>query len=445
MEQYSVRAEIQLATNDLRINVNENSESQMEDQDRALANNITQMLESLEPPLSPECCIYRVPSDLRKVNEKAYTPEVISIGPFHHGDKRLETMEKLKVTYFKRFVQKAALNVKNLVSIIRDREVAVRRCYAETIQLSSDNCVKMILGDASFIIMFFLTCKPKEWTSTCEDNLTPRLISMVRKDIRLLENQLPFFVIEELYNFAFASCSNLPSFAELAIRFFARSNSRKISLDPNLKIRHFVDLLRTSFLPQSISRRIPQRNRGIKVTHLYSASQLDEAGVKFKVGSSNCLFDLKFTKGVLEIPRLKLNNNTESLFRNLMALEQLHYPFDGYFTDYIRVLDFLIDTPKDVDLLMRKRILVNGLGDNNAVTTLVNNLRRQIFISEANSYYFDLCNRLNNFYEDPWHSWKAALRRDYFSTPWRTASTVAAIILLVLTFTQTICSIIPLW
>jgi len=30
--------------------------------------------------------------------------------------------------------------------------------------------------------------------------------------------------------------------------------------DPNLKIRHFVDLLRTSFLPQSISQRLPKRN-----------------------------------------------------------------------------------------------------------------------------------------------------------------------------------------
>jgi len=100
----SASAEIQEEANALIINVNENSESEWE-ANRALANNITQMLESSEPPLSPECCIYKVPTDLRKVNEKAYTPEVISIGPFHHGDERLETMEKLiKVTYFKRFV-----------------------------------------------------------------------------------------------------------------------------------------------------------------------------------------------------------------------------------------------------------------------------------------------------------------------------------------------------
>jgi hypothetical protein len=52
------------------------------------------------------------------VNEEAYTPEAISIGPFHHGDERLESMEN-KVTYFKIFVEKVELNVENLVTTIR--------------------------------------------------------------------------------------------------------------------------------------------------------------------------------------------------------------------------------------------------------------------------------------------------------------------------------------
>ncbi|XP_062176224.1 UPF0481 protein At3g47200-like [Alnus glutinosa] len=431
MEQ-SATGEIQAAANDLLNLINPRS------QDKWLANDITKMIESSEPSLSPKCCIYKVPTDLRKVNEKAYTPQHISIGPFHHGDKRLETMEKLKVTYFKRFVQKIApLNMENLVSIIRRREVDVRHSYSHTSELSSGDYVKMIILDASFIIMFFLTIKHKEWTGPGEDNLTPRLIATVRKDIRLLENQLPFFIIDELYNFAFASRSNLLSFTELAIIFFQRSNTRDISLDPNLKIRHFIDLVRTSFLPQSISQSLSKRNDRKKVKHLYNANQLEEAGVKLKVGSSKFIFDLKFKNGVLEIPSLKFDDKTESLFRNLMAFEQCHYPFDGYFTDYIRVLDFLIDTPKDVDLLVRERILVNFLGDGNAVKTLVNNICRQIFISETNSDYVDLCEDLNKFYEKRRHRWKAILRRDYFSSPWRTASTIAAIILLVLTFTQT--------
>jgi hypothetical protein len=461
----SAITEIQEERNAWIINVNETSESQREPkslsgnesqseevdreanssienehQDRVLANDITQMLESSEPPISRKYCyIYRVPHDIRKLSKEAYTPQIISIGPFHHGHKRLEPMKKLKVRYFKIFVQKAVLNVEKLVSTVRNMEGDVRRCYAETSEISSDNYVKMILLDVSFIIVRFLIFKHAEWGHYQESTV---FSEQLLEDMLLLENQLPFFVLEELYNFAFASSSNYPSFTQLTFEFFAFYNPQKMSPHPNLRIMHFVDLIRTFFLPPL--ERLQEIKRGEKVRHLYSVSQLDEAGVKFKVGSSKCLFDLKFTNGVLEIPCFRVYRDTDSFVRNLVGLEQCHYLSDAYITDYFRVMDFLIDTPKDVDLLVRKGILINWLGDSNAVATLSNNLCKRIFISDTNSNYCRLCNDLNTFYEDRRQRWKVILRRDYFSNPWRTTTTIVAIILLVLTFTQTICSIISL-
>ncbi|KAG5550504.1 hypothetical protein RHGRI_015469 [Rhododendron griersonianum] len=32
-------------------------------------------------------CIYRVPQELRKLKQSAYTPRLIAIGPLHRGDK----------------------------------------------------------------------------------------------------------------------------------------------------------------------------------------------------------------------------------------------------------------------------------------------------------------------------------------------------------------------
>jgi hypothetical protein len=427
----SASAEIQLAANDL-------------------LNNITKMLESSEPLLSSECCIYKVPTDLRKVNEEAYTPQVISIGHFHHSDERLEAMEKLKVTYFKIFVEKAELNVENLVTTVRDWEARVRRCYSHTSGLSSDDYVKMILLDASFIIVFFLQLCNEEWRRYYKlTKFSKRMMATIVNDIFLLENQLPFFIIEELYNFAFASRSDYHSFTQLTcklfendIRPFICQNESPFSPYPDFKIMHFVDLLRTLSLHKS--QRREEGNPGNQAIQLYNASKLDEAGVKLKVCSSECLFDLKFRNGVLEIPCLVLDDNTESIIRNLMALEQCHHFSNNYVTDYIRLLDFLIDSDKDVDLLVREGILVHDLGNSNAVTTLVNKLQQRILLSEMNFNYSRLCKELNTFYKISCHRWKATLRRDYFSTPWRIASTVAAIILLVLTFIQTICSIISL-
>lgn len=33
---------------------------------------------------SKECCIYKVPSQLREVKPAAYTPRILLIGPLHH-------------------------------------------------------------------------------------------------------------------------------------------------------------------------------------------------------------------------------------------------------------------------------------------------------------------------------------------------------------------------
>ena len=51
---------------------------------------------------------------------------------------------------------------------------------------------------------------------------------------------------------------------------------------------------------------------------------------------------LKRLQTRLLIPEFVVDNRTEELFRNLMALEQCHYPGDAYICDYIKLLDFLI-------------------------------------------------------------------------------------------------------
>jgi uncharacterized protein with von Willebrand factor type A (vWA) domain len=86
---------------------------------------------------------------------KAYTPQVISIGPFHHSKKKLKTMEKYKAQYLKSFTEGAEINLENLIHAIKYLEKSIRECYVETIPLRSDGFVKMVKMDASFIIEFF--------------------------------------------------------------------------------------------------------------------------------------------------------------------------------------------------------------------------------------------------------------------------------------------------
>ncbi|KAM4105962.1 hypothetical protein ACJW30_04G027900 [Castanea mollissima] len=328
------------------------------------------MVERPEIEPSKQCRIYKVPNPLRKWNEEAYsTPQVVSIGPFHHKNKRLKAMEEHKERYFR--------------SVIRDMEESIRGCYEETIDLTSDRFVKMILLDAIFILELFIRRTRTSRSQISDDpNVVDPRSNILRVDhLLLLENQLPFFAT------------------------------------PNVKMEHFTDLTRTFLLPPL--EKLPKRNSKA-LTHLYSATKLHEAGVKFEA-----------VRRVLKIPNFDIETKTEVIARNIMALEQTRYIKDAYYTDYFDLLDFLINTTKDVDLLCDKKILVNYLGDNNTATLMINNLN----ISVIGDW-------LNGFYENLWHKKKATLKSDYFNSPWKTVSTVAAIILLVLTFIQTIFSII---
>ena len=416
--------------------------SENENQHEGLVNEIIAMFETLEPSLSSECCIYRVPYHIRRVNEEAYTPQVISIGPFHYNSTRLQPKKNHKVRYFKSLMHRAKpeIHLKTLVSSIKLMEGSIRRCYSETIQLSSNDFVKMILVDAGFILELFF----REFERKCGESDDPLLVegwmlSTVWRDLVLFENQLPFFVIEKLFQVAFPFKPG-SYLIELAFHFFRELNFQNKSPLSNVKIKHFIDLFRTFMLPPSD--RLPEAGN-YKVKLLYSATQLNEAGVKLKVSPSKCLLDLKFTNGVLEIPQFPIYDTTEALIRNVIAFELYHYGESiAYITHYYYMFHSLINTTKDMDLLCDKEIVVNYQGDNNAMTSIVNNLHTNIIWVGLNSDYCHLCENLNVFYKDHWHRWKAMLMRDYFSTPWRIASTIAAAILLVLTLIQTVSSII---
>ncbi|TXG65662.1 hypothetical protein EZV62_006937 [Acer yangbiense] len=71
---------------------------------KSLATCLRGKLENLYP-LSEDCCIYRVPSKLRNSKGSPGTPQIVSIGPLHHGREELKAMEEYKLRYSKRFLQ----------------------------------------------------------------------------------------------------------------------------------------------------------------------------------------------------------------------------------------------------------------------------------------------------------------------------------------------------
>ncbi|KAL2346754.1 hypothetical protein Fmac_000754 [Flemingia macrophylla] len=403
---------------------------------------IDAMLEGAEEAVTHECCIYRVPYDLRKLNEDAYTPKVVSIGPFHHKTlDRLFNMEKHKLRYCKAFLQRTRITSDTWIPYIESVEPQFRRCYSDTLCFTKEELVKIIFVDSGFILELFFRNYDRSWSSdVCLG--TPWLYDSIREDLRLLENQLPFSVLDRLFSISISN-SNIPSdpsFIQLAFDYFDCYNSAKLSFD-NTSIRHFTDLLRTFHLQHYLEKR-PSRTHDT-VAHLPSATELSEAGLRIKVNKeSKCLLDLAFSRGVLRIPQLQVHDGTEISFRNMIALEQCHYHNESYITDYVQIMDFLINTTRDVDILTQERVLHNWLGDTDSVANMFNGLFKNVVQSTVSSHYRLLYQDLNAFHRSGWNYLKSNLINDYCKTPWKSAVSIGGIILLVFTFIQTVCSVL---
>ncbi|KAL1307611.1 hypothetical protein AAHE18_17G045100 [Arachis hypogaea] len=399
---------------------------------------IKTMLEKGQPRFTKECCIYKVPHNIY-----AYTPEIVSIGPFHHGDEKLLKMEDHKRLYCKQFIERSETNkLESFVNCVQELEPKIRACYSDDTKLSKEEHVMVILVDCCFILEFLLRY---HFMLTRGDDailLPTRLRVYIRYDLLLLENQVPFFVLDKLYNLVFPST------------FIGRSHDRhplllslalyhgELSVSNVGGIAHFTYLSRKLLL-LSCNLSISRCSREAQIVQIYSATELKEAGVKFEVKkASQCLLDLQLSGHTLRIPFFRVEDITEVIVRNLLAFEQCHCINESYLADYIAVLDFLINTDKDVDLLIKNGIIENWLGDSNAVAKMFNGLGVNIMYPDFNVQYSLIFQRLNAFCARPWNKNVATLRRDYCNTPWKTVASIAGIFLLVLTVVQTVFSIL---
>ncbi|KAJ4724215.1 hypothetical protein OWV82_003224 [Melia azedarach] len=72
-----------------------NGSKHISDDIKSLAASLRRELESLQT-LSGRNSVCRVPERIRQSNEKAYTLQIVSTGPFHHGRTELKPMEEYK-------------------------------------------------------------------------------------------------------------------------------------------------------------------------------------------------------------------------------------------------------------------------------------------------------------------------------------------------------------
>ncbi|KAL3745363.1 hypothetical protein ACJRO7_014463 [Eucalyptus globulus] len=259
----------------------------------------------------------------------------------------------------------------------------------------------------------------------------------------LLENHMPFFIVQQLFEMAFGMHrQDMPELLELVCKFFkgVLSMEKLPESAKKSEVKNFVHVIRLSFLP-SVRKALDPNLKEMKFPS--SATELVAVGVKLRRSDSNCLLDIEFKNGVLEIPVLALYDRTKSLIRNVIAFEQCYPLDDSYLIDYMAFMEYLVDTPVDAKLLIDEGIIDNWLSNKESAVQLIKSFGMEAILPE-NYYFNNLSHKLINHCQRPYNKWKATFKREYCSSPWVVIPVIATVVLLLLTVAQTMCSVLSL-
>ncbi|GFZ20504.1 hypothetical protein Acr_28g0012090 [Actinidia rufa] len=407
--------------------------------------------------------IYKVPPHMTDLNKEAYLPQVVSFGPYHHGEEHLMPMEEHKhralFHFLKRTKMPLQIIVDNLTKVVQD------------LKDSYD-----VLNDV--------------WQST---HGMLHVMPYIRRDMLLLENQLPMLVLIELaaaIDRRFTECQRCHPLgihgiiekaigSEKAVVKLFQSLSENIMYNPHssmgsvlhdinvyrrkpwVKYRaNFVHayhvstqwnplaywsivfailiftltLVQTGYTISPYYRpnkrfvpRYPKMERPRNMIDLYGGSQiigsemeLQEARIRFEASTTRSLQkEISYIDGVLSFPVLVVDDTTESMLLNLIAFERLHVWAGD------------------------KGVIHNALESNEAVVQLFNLLAKDIVFNPHSSMGSAL-NEINVYRRKRWVKCCAKFARAYhLSTKWSPWGSWTLIFDIVLSVVQTVYTIYP--
>lgn len=215
---------------------------------------------------------------------------------------------------------------------------------------------------------------------------------------------------------------------------------------------HVLDMFRKYVIPPptEVEEMLPNalvvtEYRNISVSYR-SAVELNEAGISFKKSKTSNFGDVSFKRGVLRLPLMILDENTQYIFHNLTAFESLHIGVGKEVTMFLLFMGSIINSAKDVSILCQSGILINAYGSYEDIAKLFNSLPKEIPVNESFGFgggmskvndFSKMRSEIDDFCKKPWNKWRANLTQTYFRNPWSMVSLVAAIFLFALTSIQT--------
>ncbi|PKI53649.1 UPF0481 protein At3g47200-like isoform X1 [Punica granatum] len=410
------------------------------------------------------CCIFRVPQSLAEINRKAYQPQIVSIGPYHHGNPKLRMIQEHKGRFLSDLLARprtppGSITLCDVLDTVYPLKESIRESYSEALDIDDRKLIEMIVLDGCFIIELF--CKVGRLGPAETDDPLFKMawvLPFLMRDLLRLENQIPYLVLKALFDRCIGNftCTNTnttnssssignngdegdqdrPSLAKLALVFFNYMVQRPVQVLGkyyDCEGKHLLDLFRQTYLPPK-----PEllRHPSKFLQLIQSARKLHLAGVEFKPKKSESFLDIDFKNGILEIPVLTIDDFSSSLFLNFVAYEQCYSDSSKYITTYATFMGCLINTPSDAGLLCDQKVVENYFGTDDEVARFFNNVGKDVVFDIHRSYLSRVFEDVNEYHRNNWHVRWAGFKHTYFDTPWSFISALAAVVLLLFTLVQ---------
>ncbi|XP_042752520.1 UPF0481 protein At3g47200 isoform X2 [Lactuca sativa] len=384
-----------------------------------------EVLSNLAPP-----SIYMVPSVVRDLSPSSFTPSVVAIGPLHRQDEHLKGFEAQKTTYLHNWLDGLGMAPEQTLRECLEKVIGsierIKACYAGLTTYDDFELAKMMVIDACFILEFIHSVLVALSVGT-----HTLITGSIWSDMLLIENQIPFFVLENIFECTALASGRMREGASVT-RYFKKLLRRNYFFQGNVVASdastpdHILGLFHKYFRPAEPMPSMPESS--IK---RHTAMELHRAGMKFKpYEDENWALAMKlelplplfpwfhkfiaipqfswFRPPTLRMQQMHIGDGSELILRNLVVYEQAQFREERYFTSYLIAMDMLINTPEDVAMLEKSKVLWE----------------------EMDAYYTSY-----------WPHTVAGWKLTYFNNPWSIIALFAAFVLFALTVVQTIFTI----
>ncbi|WCJ41562.1 hypothetical protein M5689_022424 [Euphorbia peplus] len=445
------------------------------------------------------CSIFRVPKNVIELHPKYFQPGIVSIGPYYHGQEGLEMMEEQKcriVRMFLGYLREGGVDFDELLKAIAEKEDEIRRCYSHnTDQFSPDELIEMMIIDGFFII--YLLCVVGRMIIPESDDPIfnfPWMLSSVTRDLLMIENQIPFIVLQTLYDESF---EDVPPLQELILKLMNISLPRYSQVSKlcdkykSFRGKHILDFYRSTYIPSSeindqenslsgrwccqwssketrdnivkepcVGGGLIQLNKWVKKlrgqckekadTHesllrfIQPVETLLQAGIKFKKREGTDSFlDIEFNHGALKIPRLVTGEIMSTLILNCIMFEQCYKHRSKHFISYFNFMGHLMNTTFDAGYLREKKIIENFFGTDEELVSFFNEVGKNVPYYFNEDYLVEVAENVEIYYRSVRHVGCAEFKYKYCGSLWICLSASAALLLVLLTILQTFFTVYP--